>query len=332
MEQIANSEKYLKRKTMQCPFEQSTEKCHMYHGLACPLSDPDWCEHFDMSFCIIPDSDDVRLVGGASHCEGELQVKHLNRWREVYIPDFLLLTAADSVRLLHGSSQCSGSLEVKMNQSWTLVCEEDFDLKDAEVVCRELGCGDPSLLQGTFYGEGFAPVRQMFQCEGHESALMDCPRSSVIQNNCTSFKAVVLSCLGIVLKQFYLMLHFLCFVVSISCFVLNQTVLSLYVVCAEPLRLTGGSEACAGTLELRHRAQWRPVFVTYEPKEVAAKACHLLDCGTPLSAKFTYSLLDRPIWSLSPTCMKMPSLFRDCLYIGEITETTALEVKCSGNP
>uniref|UniRef100_A0A8C6TPT7 SRCR domain-containing protein n=1 Tax=Neogobius melanostomus TaxID=47308 RepID=A0A8C6TPT7_9GOBI len=217
-----------------------------------------------MSFCIFPDSDDVRLVGGASHCEGELQVKHLNRWREVYIEDFLLLTAAgvcqrlhcgsaisherkdrsshsavkldadclqsssslslcvrdedfssdryysiicsDSVRLLHGSSQCSGSLEVKMNQSWTLVCAEDFDLKDVEVVCRELGCGDPSLLQGTFYGEGFAPVRQMFQCEGHESALMDCPRSSVIQNNCTSFKAVVLSCLG---KPNYLMLLWL---------------------------------------------------------------------------------------------------------------------------
>uniref|UniRef100_A0A8C6TT91 SRCR domain-containing protein n=1 Tax=Neogobius melanostomus TaxID=47308 RepID=A0A8C6TT91_9GOBI len=237
-------------------------------------------------------SDDVRLVGGASHCEGELQVKHLNRWREVHIEDFLLLTAADSVRLLHGSSQCSGSLEVKMNQSWTLVCAEDFDLKDAEVVCRELGCGDPSLLQGTFYGEGFAPVRQMFQCEGHESALMDCPRSRVIQNNCPSLKAVLLSCL-------------------------------------EPLRLTGGSEACAGTLELRHRAQWRPVYIPDFLLLTAAGVCRRLHCGSAISHKRE----DRSSHSavkLDADCVRSSSSLSLCVRDEDFSSDRYYSIICSG--
>uniref|UniRef100_A0A3B3HNH8 SRCR domain-containing protein n=1 Tax=Oryzias latipes TaxID=8090 RepID=A0A3B3HNH8_ORYLA len=58
-----------------------------------------------------------------------------------------------SVRLENGSSRCSGRLEVKSNNSWSSVCEDDFDLLDAEVVCRELGCGAPSVLQGALYGE-----------------------------------------------------------------------------------------------------------------------------------------------------------------------------------
>ncbi|XP_059202792.1 scavenger receptor cysteine-rich type 1 protein M130-like [Centropristis striata] len=69
------------------------------------------------------------------------------------------LTCSDSVRLVNGTSLCSGRLELKSdqsNQSWSSVCEADFDQQDAEVVCRELGCGAPSVLQGALYGEGEA--------------------------------------------------------------------------------------------------------------------------------------------------------------------------------
>ncbi|XP_023207454.1 CD5 antigen-like [Xiphophorus maculatus] len=51
---------------------------------------------------------------------------------------------SDSVRLVQGTNRCSGRLEVKTDQSWSSVCEKDFDLQDAEVVCREIGCGPPS--------------------------------------------------------------------------------------------------------------------------------------------------------------------------------------------
>ncbi|XP_033971843.1 CD5 antigen-like [Trematomus bernacchii] len=67
---------------------------------------------------------------------------------------FLTLTCSDSVRLLGGTGLCSGRLEVNSDQSnqsnpsWSSVCEADFDQQDAQVVCRQLGCGAPSVLQG----------------------------------------------------------------------------------------------------------------------------------------------------------------------------------------
>ncbi|KAI4821313.1 hypothetical protein KUCAC02_029251, partial [Chaenocephalus aceratus] len=66
-----------------------------------------------------------------------------------------------SVRLLGGTGLCSGRLEVlsdPSDPSWSSVCEADFDQQDAQVVCRQLGCGAPSVLQGALYGEGEAPM------------------------------------------------------------------------------------------------------------------------------------------------------------------------------
>ncbi|XP_067454495.1 scavenger receptor cysteine-rich type 1 protein M130-like [Thunnus thynnus] len=105
------------------------------------------------------------------------------------------LTCSESVRLVNGTSLCSGRLEVKSEQSWSSVCEADFDQQDAEVVCRELGCGAPSVLQGTLYEEVEAPMwTKEFQCGGHESALLDCGRSDSARRTCSPGKAVGLTC------------------------------------------------------------------------------------------------------------------------------------------
>uniref|UniRef100_A0AAZ3Q4N1 SRCR domain-containing protein n=1 Tax=Oncorhynchus tshawytscha TaxID=74940 RepID=A0AAZ3Q4N1_ONCTS len=73
------------------------------------------------------------------------------------IPAVVLMTllwSRESVRLVDGAGLCSGRVEVKSNQSWASVCEADFDRQDAEVVCRDVGCGAPAALQGGLYGEG----------------------------------------------------------------------------------------------------------------------------------------------------------------------------------
>ncbi|XP_020556642.2 scavenger receptor cysteine-rich type 1 protein M130-like [Oryzias latipes] len=108
----------------------------------------------------------------------------------------LEITCLDSVRLENGSSRCSGRLEVKSNNSWSSVCEDDFDLLDAEVVCRELGCGAPSVLQGALYGEAEAPKwNKEFLCEGHESSLLDCNHAR-LERSFSSDKVVDLTCTG----------------------------------------------------------------------------------------------------------------------------------------
>ena len=104
---------------------------------------------------------------------------------------------SDSVRLLNGSSLCSGRLQVRSNHTWASVCEADFDQQDAEVACRELGCGPPSVLQGALYGDEEAPVwTREFQCGGNESALLDCRSSGSDRSTCSPGRAVGLTCSG----------------------------------------------------------------------------------------------------------------------------------------
>nr|XP_014265201.2 scavenger receptor cysteine-rich type 1 protein M160 [Maylandia zebra] len=280
------------------------------------------------------ESDDVRLVGGASHCAGTLELKHLGEWRIVHgyawtlkhadvvcqlldcgsavsvewrfettntpvwkmkteciqsgsavrdcvtsysSPVITNVTCADSVRLLNGSSLCSGRLEVKSNQSWSSVCEADFDQQDAEVVCRELGCGPPSVLQGALYGEVEVPVwSKEFQCGGHESALLDCRSSGSARNSCSPGKAVGLSC-------------------------------------SEPddVRLVGGASRCAGILELKHQGEWRPMFEFHWTLKEAAPICEHLDCGSAVSLQHTESSL-KFRWRIKPDCVQSRSTLREC--------------------
>ncbi|XP_038559135.1 scavenger receptor cysteine-rich type 1 protein M160-like [Micropterus salmoides] len=294
--------------------------------------------------------DDVRLVGGASRCAGTLELKHQGDWRPMRYSDWTLkeaavvcrdlgcgsavsvgerkessvrpvwwissdcvqsgsalrecatsfssssildLTCSDSVRLLDGTSLCSGRLEVKSNQRWSSVCEADFDQQDAEVVCRELGCGAPSVLQGALYGEVEAPMwTKEFQCGGHESALLDCRSSGSARNTCSPGKAVGLTC-------------------------------------SEPddVRLVGGASRCAGTLELKHQGDWRPVMDSVWTLKKADVVCRDLDCGSAVSVGERKESSDRPVWWIRSDCGQSGSALRECVESG--SSSSILDVTCS---
>ena len=89
-------------------------------------------------------------------------------------------------------------MEVKSNKSWVSVCEGDFDQQDAEVVCRELGCGGaPSVLQGALYGEAEGSMwTEEFLCIGDESVLLDCETSNSNRITSSPDKSVGLTCSG----------------------------------------------------------------------------------------------------------------------------------------
>ncbi|KAM9343950.1 scavenger receptor cysteine-rich type 1 protein M130-like [Pholidichthys leucotaenia] len=187
------------------------------------------------------------------------------------------VTCSDSVRLLNGTSVCSGRLEVKSNQSWSSVCQADFDQQDAEVVCRELGCGPPSLLRGALYGDVEAPVgTKEFQCGGNESALLDCRSSGSAGNSCSPGEAVGLTC-------------------------------------SEPVRLVGGDSSCGGTVEVKHLGKWRPVEGGRWSLKTAAVVCEHLDCGSAVSVGQRKESSWRHTWWISPDCVPSGSSLRDCV-------------------
>lgn len=119
----------------------------------------------------------------------------------VYIAGYMIFVfffpttalSSDTVRLMNETSECSGILAVKSSQSWLTVCEDDFDQRQAEVACDELGCGPPSPHQGALRGDA---VNEKVLCEGRESALVNCKGPTTARNNCSPSKAVTLTCLG----------------------------------------------------------------------------------------------------------------------------------------
>uniref|UniRef100_A0A3B3E1M2 Scavenger receptor cysteine-rich type 1 protein M130-like n=1 Tax=Oryzias melastigma TaxID=30732 RepID=A0A3B3E1M2_ORYME len=241
-------------------------------------------------------SEEFRLVGGASRCSGRLERKVLEGWEAVVEENYNLnwtlehvdvvcksldcgsvvsmrrikvsykftveIICSDSIRLVN--HLCSGRLEVMLNGSWSSVNEDDFDQQDAEVVCRELGCGPPSGLQGAFYGETEAPEwSRDFLCEGHESALLKC-RSSVQKY---SGKAAGLTCSD-----------------------------------SGNIRLVGGDHYCTGKLNMKYKGEWILVGGSHINMKFAESVCELLDCGSLITFRGRRQDSRDTIWGLDDSC------------------------------
>ncbi|XP_026097112.1 antigen WC1.1-like [Carassius auratus] len=100
------------------------------------------------------------------------------------------------LRLNGGEGRCSGRLEVYHNAVWGSVCDDQWDINDAQVVCRQLGCGEALLSDGnsTFgAGEGVVWMNKG-QCRGNEIHLWDCPLSLNNHTDCAHKKHVRLNC------------------------------------------------------------------------------------------------------------------------------------------
>uniref|UniRef100_A0A668U0G0 SRCR domain-containing protein n=1 Tax=Oreochromis aureus TaxID=47969 RepID=A0A668U0G0_OREAU len=252
------------------------------------------CEHLDCGSAVSAEARNESSPRSVWRIKSDC-VRHGTALRQCVVsrPTYTIvnLACSDSVRLLNGSSLCSGRLEVKSNQSWSSVCEADFDQQDAEVVCRELGCGPPSALQGALYGEVEAPVwSKEFQCGGHESALLDCRSSGSARNSCSPGKAVGLTCS------------------ELRC-----------------VRLVGGASHCAGILEVSHLRKWRPVSHSYWTLKAAAVVCEHLDCGSAVSLE--PELSGKSLWKIKQNCIKSGSALWECATSSFSSHT--LKLTCS---
>ncbi|OXB57429.1 hypothetical protein ASZ78_010144 [Callipepla squamata] len=156
-------------------------------------------------------------------------------------------TGDQRLRLAGGHSSCEGRVELWQAGSWGTVCDDGWDLDDATVVCRQLGCG--WALQApreAAFGWGHGPVlRDEVNCSGHEEKLQECPAAP--QHDCSH-------------KE------------------------DASAVCSESheWRLSGGRDGCAGRVEVYYGGVWSTVCDSTWYRMEAAVLCHSLGCGEPL--------------------------------------------------
>uniref|UniRef100_A0A8D0AAG0 SRCR domain-containing protein n=1 Tax=Sander lucioperca TaxID=283035 RepID=A0A8D0AAG0_SANLU len=164
----------------------------------------------------------------------------------------LFLMCLTGVRLA-GSTPCSGRVEIYYNNIWGTVCDDDWDLNDAEVVCRELGCGTAlSAPQSAYFGEG---TRQIWlddvACSGSERSVTLCQHRGFGTHNCKHGEDAGVVCSGE--KDF--------------------------------IRLTGsGSTLCSGRVEIYYNNIWGTVCDDDWDSDDAKVVCRELGCDMAMSA------------------------------------------------
>ncbi|XP_022110198.1 deleted in malignant brain tumors 1 protein-like [Acanthaster planci] len=101
-----------------------------------------------------------------------------------------------ALRLAGGTLPSNGRLEVYYQGQWGTVCDDKWGLRNAQVVCRQLGYGsaDPVLYQSKYRGGKGPILLDEVNCTGAELSLVSCPSSHWKQHDCTHAEDVGVVC------------------------------------------------------------------------------------------------------------------------------------------
>uniref|UniRef100_G3MZR1 CD163 molecule-like 1 n=1 Tax=Bos taurus TaxID=9913 RepID=G3MZR1_BOVIN len=204
------------------------------------------------------------------------------------------------LRLVDGGGPCAGRVEILDQGSWGTICDDGWDLDDARVVCRQLGCGEALNATGSaHFGAGSGPIwLDNLNCTGKESHVWRCPSRGWGQHNCRH-------------KQ------------------------DAGVICSGFVRLAGGDGPCSGRVEVHSGEAWTPVSDGNFTLPTAQVICAELGCGKAVSVlgHMPFRESDGQVWAEEfrcdggePelwSCPRVPCPGGTCLHSG------AAQVVCS---
>ncbi|XP_061262505.1 T-cell differentiation antigen CD6 isoform X5 [Bos javanicus] len=220
------------------------------------------------------------------------------------------------LKLVGGGSPCEGRVEMLEHGQWGSVCDDTWDLEDAHVVCRQLGCGwAVQALPGLHFAPGQGHIHwDQVNCTGLETYLWHCP--GLPGNGYCGHKE------------------------------------DAGVVCSEhqSWRLTGGTDPCEGQVEVYFRGVWNTVCDSEWYDSEANVLCQDLGCGTvarvpkglphSLSGKMFYSCkgkestLSKCFWRFnnSNLCRQSQAARVLCSGARSLLNLSITEVPASGQP
>ncbi|NWW49433.1 DMBT1 protein, partial [Pedionomus torquatus] len=168
--------------------------------------------------------------------------------------------------------RCAGRVEIFHNKQWGTVCDDNWDLLDAEVVCRQLDCGRAlSAPGGGQFGRGVGIIwMDETNCTGMESTLSACRARPWGINNCYHGEDAGVVCSG---YQGF-------FGIAPRKVVGGRGSVRMAAVSSfAPLRLVDGPGRCAGRVEVFHKEKWGTVCDDSWDFADAKVVCRQLDCG-----------------------------------------------------
>ncbi|KAM9468383.1 scavenger receptor cysteine-rich type 1 protein M130-like [Clarias gariepinus] len=182
-----------------------------------------------------------------------------------------------SIRLVGSGGDCAGRLEVLHSGSWGTVCDDSWDIKDAQVVCRQLQCGVAlNTPIPAWFGPGTGSIwLNEMECKGNETSLWNCRFQLCEEGECGHHEDV-----GVMCSEF------------------------------KEMRLT---EGCNGNLEVFYNGTWGNVCHNQMDDETVNVVCRELNCGRLKYLDSEGARVDSaPNWLDHVKCRKHDSYLLKC--------------------